>query len=102
MTLGERVDDFTAQATGGPFRLADHGGEAVVLYFYPKDNTPGCTTEGQQFRDLSEKQEGDQQSAANNPEKKHQHRDNKNPVAPARNTTRSGVVVSDDLIVARV
>ena len=51
MKLGERVNDFTAQATGGPFRLADHAGEAVVLYFYPKDNTPGCTTEGQQFRD---------------------------------------------------
>jgi len=52
VTLGEGVNDFTAQATGGPFRLADHAGEAVVLYFYPKDDTPGCTTEGQQFRDL--------------------------------------------------
>ena len=34
------------------FRLADAKGRTVVLYFYPKDNTPGCTTEGQQFRDL--------------------------------------------------
>ena len=34
------------------FRLADAIGRTVVLYFYPKDNTPGCTTEGQQFRDL--------------------------------------------------
>jgi len=49
--VGKKVADFTAQGTGGPFRLADHEGEAVVLYFYPKDNTPGCTTEGAQFRD---------------------------------------------------
>ena len=40
-------------ATGSKaFRLADARGRTVVLYFYPKDNTPGCTTEGQQFRDL--------------------------------------------------
>jgi thioredoxin-dependent peroxiredoxin len=40
-------------ATGGKsFRLGDAKGRKVVLYFYPKDNTPGCTTEGQQFRDL--------------------------------------------------
>jgi len=40
-------------ATGGKsFRLGDVKGRKVVLYFYPKDNTPGCTTEGQQFRDL--------------------------------------------------
>lgn len=45
------IADFTAQATGGPFHLADHRGTAVVLYFYPKDNTPGCTTQGAQFRD---------------------------------------------------
>src|SRR3982751_829827 len=51
--LGKQVYDFTAAATGGEtFRLSDHAGHAVVLYFYPKDNTPGCTTEGQQFRDL--------------------------------------------------
>jgi len=48
---GTKVADFTAAATGGPFKLSDHKGEAVVLYFYPKDNTPGCTTEGEQFRD---------------------------------------------------
>jgi peroxiredoxin Q/BCP len=34
------------------FRLADKRGSCVVLYFYPKDDTPGCTTQGQQFRDL--------------------------------------------------
>ena len=49
--LGKRVADFTAASTSGTFKLADHKGEAVVLYFYPKDNTPGCTTEGAQFRD---------------------------------------------------
>jgi peroxiredoxin Q/BCP len=48
-----KVADFTAPATGGaPFTLSAHKGHPVVLYFYPKDNTPGCTTEGQQFRDL--------------------------------------------------
>ena len=48
---GKKVADFTAPATSGEFKLSDHAGEAVVLYFYPKDNTPGCTTEGAQFRD---------------------------------------------------
>ena len=47
-----RVKDFEAPSTEGTFRLSDHAGHPVVLYFYPKDNTPGCTTEGQQFRDL--------------------------------------------------
>jgi peroxiredoxin Q/BCP len=50
--LGKRVADFTAAATGGPFKLSAHKGHPVVLYFYPKDNTPGCTTEGADFRDL--------------------------------------------------
>jgi peroxiredoxin Q/BCP len=50
--LGKKVQDFTAEATGGPFRLSAHKGHPVVLYFYPKDNTPGCTTEGADFRDL--------------------------------------------------
>ena len=45
--------DFELPATGGTnFRLSGAGGKPLVLYFYPKDNTPGCTTEGQQFRDL--------------------------------------------------
>ncbi len=47
-----RSRDFEAASTGGPFRLSDHAGSVVVLYFYPKDNTPGCTTEGAAFRDL--------------------------------------------------
>ena len=46
------VADFAAPATEGTFRLSDHAGHPVVLYFYPKDNTPGCTTEGAAFRDL--------------------------------------------------
>ncbi len=50
--LGKKVADFSAAATGGDFKLSAHMGHAVVLYFYPKDNTPGCTTEGVQFRDL--------------------------------------------------
>ena len=50
-----KVADFTAPATGGDFRLSDHKGKTVVLYFYPKDNTPGCTTEGEQFRDAWKK-----------------------------------------------
>jgi peroxiredoxin Q/BCP len=47
-----KIANFTAAATGGTFNLADHKGHPVVMYFYPKDNTPGCTTEGMQFRDL--------------------------------------------------
>ncbi|MGQ0512687.1 MAG: peroxiredoxin [Betaproteobacteria bacterium] len=51
--LGKAVKDFTLPATGGtPFRLSDHRGKKLVLYFYPKDNTPGCTVEGENFRDL--------------------------------------------------
>jgi len=47
------VADFACQATGDKtIRLKDLRGKKVVLYFYPKDNTPGCTTEGQDFRDL--------------------------------------------------
>ncbi len=47
------IAPFTAPATGGStFRLADQAGKVVVLYFYPKDNTPGCTTEAAEFRDL--------------------------------------------------
>jgi len=45
--------DFELPATGGKtLKLRALLGQTVVLYFYPKDNTPGCTTEGQQFRDL--------------------------------------------------
>ena len=45
--------DFELPATGGKtFRLSAATGRPLVLYFYPKDSTPGCTTEAQQFRDL--------------------------------------------------
>lgn len=46
------VPDFTALATSGELSLASLRGKKLVLYFYPKDNTPGCTTESLQFRDL--------------------------------------------------
>ncbi len=49
VTVGKVVPDFRAPATGGEFHLKDHRGKTVVLYFYPKDNTPGCTTEGSDF-----------------------------------------------------
>ena len=51
--LDQPAPDFELPSTGGKdFRLSAVRGHPVVLYFYPKDNTPGCTTEGQQFRDL--------------------------------------------------
>jgi len=47
------VPDFSVPGTSGKtFRLSEHKGRALVIYFYPKDDTPGCTTEGAQFRDL--------------------------------------------------
>ncbi|HPQ96871.1 MAG: peroxiredoxin [Thiothrix sp.] len=51
--IGQTVEAPEAPMTSGKnFRLADfHDKAHVVLYFYPKDNTPGCTTEGQDFRD---------------------------------------------------
>ena len=50
--LGKPVKDFSLPSTGGAtFNLSEHKGKKLVLYFYPKDNTPGCTTEGMGFRD---------------------------------------------------
>ena len=49
VTLDKKVADFTAASTGGDVQLSKLNGEFVVLYFYPKDNTPGCTTEGIDF-----------------------------------------------------
>ena len=47
------MTDFSAAMTGGaPFRLSGRPARYTVLYFYPKDNTPGCTTESIAFRDL--------------------------------------------------
>jgi len=49
------LPDFEVQATGNQrFQLSAFRGHPFVLYFYPKDDTPGCTTEGQQFRDLND------------------------------------------------
>jgi peroxiredoxin Q/BCP len=52
VSVGKKVPEFSAACTGGSvFHLANHVGKLLVLYFYPKDNTPGCTTEGAAFRD---------------------------------------------------
>lgn len=48
--LNEKAPTFTAQATTGTLSLSDFAGKRVVLYFYPKDNTSGCTTEGLDFQ----------------------------------------------------
>lgn len=54
--INKKVKDFTAAVTGTPntVTLSELEGKNVVIYFYPKDSTPGCTTEGQNFRDLYE------------------------------------------------
>jgi thioredoxin-dependent peroxiredoxin len=50
--LGKPVPDFSLPSTGGgTFKLSSQRGSKLVLYFYPKDSTPGCTTEGADFRD---------------------------------------------------
>lgn len=50
--LNTTVANFELPATSGTnFKLSDHLGKTLVIYFYPKDNTPGCTTQGIQFRD---------------------------------------------------
>jgi len=49
---GKAVKDFSLPSTGGgTFKLSDQRGKTLVAYFYPKDNTPGCTVEGTDFRD---------------------------------------------------
>ena len=54
VSVGKKVPDFTLPATGEQdISLSDYKGKNVVIYFYPKDSTPGCTTEGQDFRDLT-------------------------------------------------
>lgn len=49
--IGSSVPEFSVPATRGTFSSADLLGKKTVLYFYPKDSTPGCTTESQNFRD---------------------------------------------------
>jgi peroxiredoxin Q/BCP len=52
VSIGKKVPDFSLPATGvQTITLSEYQGKNVVVYFYPKDSTPGCTTEGQDFRD---------------------------------------------------
>lgn len=51
--LDQKLPDFSLPATSGQtFTLSAEAGKTVIIYFYPKDSTPGCTTQGQNFRDL--------------------------------------------------
>ena len=53
VALDKKVPAFSCIATGGKkWKLSDASGKKLVIYFYPKDNTPGCTKEGAAFRDL--------------------------------------------------
>lgn len=55
MKLGAQLEDFSLSITGGDdaaFRLSAYRGRIIVLYFYPKDDTPGCTLEGKDFSAL--------------------------------------------------
>ena len=55
LELNQLAPDFTLPTTSGePFRLSEQRGRSVVLYFYPKDDTPGCTTQACGFRDQYE------------------------------------------------
>lgn len=51
VTVGARLPDFTVASTQGDITAASFAGQWTVLYFYPKDHTPGCTTQAQGFRD---------------------------------------------------
>ncbi|MCZ6520936.1 MAG: thioredoxin-dependent thiol peroxidase [Bacteroidetes bacterium] len=52
LTIGQKAPDFTGNdQDGNPVNLADFKGKKVVLYFYPKDNTPGCTAQACNLRD---------------------------------------------------
>lgn len=51
--VGQSIENFILPSTGNEdFSLTQYLGKHIVIYFYPKDDTPGCTTEGQDFRDL--------------------------------------------------
>jgi peroxiredoxin Q/BCP len=52
-SVGDTLPDFTLPTTAGEFRSRARREDALVLYFYPRDNTPGCTLEGAAFRDLA-------------------------------------------------
>ena len=56
ISIGNAIPDFEALSTGNKtVKLTDYRGRYIVIYFYPKDNTPGCTHEGQGFRDNIDK-----------------------------------------------
>ena len=56
LNIGDAVTDFVALSTSDKaFKLSDFRGQNIVIYFYPKDHTPGCTQEGIAFRDAYEK-----------------------------------------------
>ncbi|MFL5294741.1 MAG: peroxiredoxin [Phenylobacterium sp.] len=50
---GAKAPDFELEGADGPIRLADFAGRTLVLYFYPKDDTTGCTMEAQNFTELA-------------------------------------------------
>ena len=50
--VGKKAPPFTLDGTDGEWSLKDAAGQAVVMYFYPRDNTPGCTQEGEGFTAL--------------------------------------------------
>src|SRR5258708_32476289 len=51
--IGKKAPSFTLEGTGGTWALDDGKGTAVVIYFYPRDNTAGCTQEGLDFAALN-------------------------------------------------
>lgn len=52
VTIDNKVPDFSLKATGdATFSLSDYAGKNIIIYFYPKDSTPGCTNEGIDFTD---------------------------------------------------
>ncbi|MGH8427432.1 MAG: peroxiredoxin [Gammaproteobacteria bacterium] len=53
--VGKKIPKFSLETTAGKLTEKDLAGKKTVLYFYPKDDTPGCTLEGQEFRDLHAK-----------------------------------------------
>jgi peroxiredoxin Q/BCP len=52
VALGRKVPEFSLPSTGGPWKLSSAAGRKLVVYFYPRDSTSGCTKEGMAFRDL--------------------------------------------------
>lgn len=50
--VGKKVPNFKSPTLDGEFKLSDFKGQKLIIYFYPKDNTPGCTTESVEFNEL--------------------------------------------------